>query len=416
MVIDEAAYVAEDLLIRTILPVSDQAFSCLLMISTPGDEKNYYSELMKKRRADGEPVFKSVLVTHMCDNCRDLPINQAVHCNHWRFLLPMRKMGDNEKDSLALHDGRLEDVMRERFAIICGDTSALFPDAIVDRCFGKGVPRFRVDYPPSVIYIGCDPGMHKSDTGLVAMGNFPEGPRIVALGLFRNDEGPPQQKEQIQTFFRAIWSNPNYKDAPIVFIPEGAPAQEAYHLTSHLQLFVDEGKKLLVMRECAGDRLGVPIDHNRKRSLVFAARALLSYDSLRCTRDMISITNKPMVLEERLVDNAQDFVIGMLAKQLKAMHVRVKPLHEGVDERTFITGKGFNQNDDLAMAFMTMVYWSTHFMVSSRPLYNTFKEKYIGTQTTLYRDDPVREPPKRPLEEMTGVGLPIAKRRYASNA
>lgn len=387
IIVDEAAYVSERLLFDTILPVSDQAYSCLIMISTPSDEKNYYSQLGKMRKGDGSPVIQSELVTHMCFNCRDLPIEQAILCTHWRFLLPARKMGENEKDSLVLHDGKPHTVMRERFGIICGDVSSLFPAENVRRCLSSAARTEPVIISPSVIFIGCDPGMHKSDTAYVAIGLFREGPRLIGIGLFRNDEGPVQQKQQLHAFFNGLWDHALFQSVPVVFIPEGAPAQEAFHLVSHLQDLLQHGRRrVLVMRECAGNRLGVPINHNKKRELVFAAAALLSYGALDCTPDMVAVTNKPLSLDGKHYTSPRAFLIEQLAFQLISMHVQVKALHGGVDEHTYITGKGYNQNDDLAMAFMTVVYWSNHFMRSTNSLYTSFKNSFIGPQPSIFRE------------------------------
>lgn len=65
------------------MPVAEQKRSCLAMISTPGDETNHYTELRHKTDSTGRPIFRSLEITHLCDDCRKLPPEKAVYCNHW---------------------------------------------------------------------------------------------------------------------------------------------------------------------------------------------------------------------------------------------------------------------------------------------------------------------------------------------
>lgn len=166
------------------MPVTDQTNSGLIMISTPSDAGNYFSILGEKRDTLGNLVFNTVHVTHMCDNCRVLPIHQAVNCNHWAFLLPPRKSARKEAESRALYDGKLEDIMRERFAIVCGSGTSIFNDDMVNDSININLPTYVVTSSPDVIFIGADPGFHKSDFAMVAFAEFEDGVRVGCSSLF----------------------------------------------------------------------------------------------------------------------------------------------------------------------------------------------------------------------------------------
>lgn len=184
-IIDEAAHINETLLFSGIMPVTDQTNSCLIMISTPMDGDNYYSKLKDKRDDDGNLVFNTISVTHMCDNCRNRPVEEAVRCNHWEFLLPPRKSGRKEKGTLALYEGKYDELLRERFAIITGDARSIFPNKLVDQCIRAKNPEFVVTLAPYVIFVGADPGFHKSDLTFVAYGEFTEGVKVLFFYLFK---------------------------------------------------------------------------------------------------------------------------------------------------------------------------------------------------------------------------------------
>lgn len=149
------------------------------MISTPGDERNYYSELIGKRDVTGRLVFNTIQVTHMCDDCRLLPWEKAVNCRHWRWLLPPRKSETNEMQARALYSaGNIEDIVREQFGLICGDGSSIFDGKQVDACFHPSAVRPSLLAAPDVIYVTVDPGWTKSDTAYFAYADTPDGARV----------------------------------------------------------------------------------------------------------------------------------------------------------------------------------------------------------------------------------------------
>lgn len=359
------------------MPVTDQTNSGLIMISTPSDEGNYYSVLGEKRDAQGRLVFNTIHVTHMCDNCRMLPMHVAVNCNHWSFLLPPRKSQRKEAESRALYDGKLEDIMRERFAIVCGSGTSVFNEDLVNDSISIKLPVYQVVKSPLVIFIGADPGFHKSDFAMVAFAEFDDGTRLIGLAAYRNAEGYTEQRQQTRQFIDAIRAKTHFRTTPIVFIPEAAPAQEGTHLASHVS---EHYPNLIVMSEANG-RPGVPITHDTKRSLIFSMQAVLSRRSLRAITQMVACTNKsPMKVNEFEHATANDYLISLMAAQLKSFHARVKSGIQGVDERVYYTGKGYGTNDDLAMAAMTAFYWSTQFLVSTNPKYTAFKQKLMMTR------------------------------------
>jgi hypothetical protein len=263
--------------------------------------------------------------------------------------------------------------MRERFGIVYGDSQVTFPSECVDKCFNTTAQRHVIRVPPKVIYVAVDPGFTRSDLAMVAMAHFLEGPRIVGLAAWSGMKDPADQCISVQNFIYALRSRKMLRNVPIVFIPENAPEPQGIILASHVQNFPD----LITMNEVAGGDPGVPINNKIKTRLVNVTTGYIYGECMRFTSDMVALTNKQRAIEGRTFKTNEDFLISLLAYELKNYHPEIKEGTVFMDEKLYYTGKGYGMCDDMVMALMMVIFWSVQFNLPRKnEQYDAFRIKH----------------------------------------
>ena len=95
IIVDEAAHVDPALFYKVIVPILQLRNTCLLALSSPEGDSNYYSELMNlKDDTTGEMFFKIVDCVMVCAECKKLERSEWLRCNHVKqtaFWLDSRK-------------------------------------------------------------------------------------------------------------------------------------------------------------------------------------------------------------------------------------------------------------------------------------------------------------------------------------
>ena len=175
---DEMAYVPEHAITTGAMPVSDLVGSSLIGISTPASRTNHFVALSEKMDHNGEAIFDTTRITHMCPDCFKLPQNDAIKCKCRLHLLPVMKSPDDEEKTMALMADRPGDIMRERFGLPADDSSGLLPAGQVRRMFNANIKYSEVLCSPTIIVIGADPGYTKSDLAFLAYGVFRDGYKV----------------------------------------------------------------------------------------------------------------------------------------------------------------------------------------------------------------------------------------------
>ena len=160
-----------------------------------------------------------------------------------------------------------------------------------------------------------------------------------------------------------------YENVPIIFIPEGAPAQEGQHLAA----MVSNSFRLVCMHESTNGSGGVPVTADSKRSLVFATQAVLNSRTLQVADRFVAVTNKALRIGNAVYEETDTYLLDLLCGQLKRYHARVQSTQDGTSERVYLTGKSYGNNDDMAMAFMMLWYWSSQFYQSNNTRYDVLK-------------------------------------------
>ncbi len=94
IIIDEAAYINENLFHETILPLLGMDKSALVALSTPLTEANFFSKMIMHQDEAGELYFRTLHIGLICKVCALLPdIIKRMQCPHKNHELPQWKAG-----------------------------------------------------------------------------------------------------------------------------------------------------------------------------------------------------------------------------------------------------------------------------------------------------------------------------------
>ena len=92
---DEAAYIDENLFHETILPLIAVKGTCLIAISTPLTEANFFTKLVTFKDSDGQLFFKTLHIGLICKNClKKTDLVEMVKCPHELHKLPHWKSSE----------------------------------------------------------------------------------------------------------------------------------------------------------------------------------------------------------------------------------------------------------------------------------------------------------------------------------
>ena len=80
IVLEEAAYCDPGLISEVIVPLLSMQQSCLLCISTLLESGNHYSRMFELKDQLGEPLFETISITLVCDDC--MKTDHPENCTH----------------------------------------------------------------------------------------------------------------------------------------------------------------------------------------------------------------------------------------------------------------------------------------------------------------------------------------------
>ncbi len=143
------------LFFKTIIPILSMKNTCLLCLSSPEGDSNYYSQLMNlKREGSDENFFNVIECFKICKACRKLDRVTQIKCDHIKntaHWLSQPKMTELK----TLYKASPEDAIREFGGIVISDhMPALVKDHVM-KAFSLPVVD-TVSTPPMLITT-CDP-------------------------------------------------------------------------------------------------------------------------------------------------------------------------------------------------------------------------------------------------------------------
>lgn len=153
IVLEEAAYLDERVFFQVVAALLEMKWSCMFAISTPADEFNYYSKLVRLiDPKTGQTVFDVIHKTLVCDSCQKNGLGDS--CQHMRSARPAWKNESTYLIELIMRT-RKGDYDREIGAQITEAENSAFSPELMNEL--KNGPRFTGTIPGRpVVYIGID--------------------------------------------------------------------------------------------------------------------------------------------------------------------------------------------------------------------------------------------------------------------
>eukprot|EP00854_Cymbomonas_tetramitiformis_P006403 gene6403-7671_t len=143
IILEEASRLDEAVFTEVIVPLLNVRDTALLAISTPLDENNFYSTLLRMKEPNSdEPMFYVLEVTLICPACAERGIKDV--CEHRRELLPPWK-SDHRREEMTrmLFESQPQMYMQEQLGIPSGADACCYDRESLAR-FATRV-RYQVD-------------------------------------------------------------------------------------------------------------------------------------------------------------------------------------------------------------------------------------------------------------------------------
>ena len=172
-ILEEAAYVHNDVMLKVLGPLMGINNFVILAISTPSDEDNYYSNLLELKKPSGEPLFKQLRVGLACDTCTNE--GKSSECKHRLHRLPQWKDPARQERMRMMYGSDEATFARENMGLIASDRTFILSRAEVARLREK--PRIQdLSFKPQVLYLAIDPsgGGKSSDFAIVSTAVYGE--------------------------------------------------------------------------------------------------------------------------------------------------------------------------------------------------------------------------------------------------
>lgn len=139
MWVDEAAFIEYGMFVEVIVPLIGMRKARLFMITTPADQFNYFSKLVKKiDPTTGFPIFVFVHLKLACDRC--INKKQSILCVHrLKYLPPWKSEASSAIITEILKDEQAT-LERENLGMIAEAGESMIPKEIVEKWTNS--PRF----------------------------------------------------------------------------------------------------------------------------------------------------------------------------------------------------------------------------------------------------------------------------------
>lgn len=346
--LEEAAFLDLQVFFEIVVPLLEMATTALIAISTPQDKLNFYSEMFELRDNTGEPFFRTIRVSLVCDKCK--AAGKGSECTHKQDMIPPWKSAAKLDMVRALYADQGDLMQRESMGAITDDAKSLFEsDKVITFLKDKS---FEITNPPDYIFMAMDPnGGGTSHMAIVSV--VFDGSDLVVVGI---DTAPTDKHDQIEQMLkqhvRSLRGNPVLRESHIIFIPENNLGQEAEHARHMLR----NERRLYTIHEKR--KAGVCTTHARKEVYALTLLTYFNSGTIRFLSNA-ACANPMMDANTRLVKTKKEF-----EKQLVQFRKIILPGTQPFKDAKFVfTGKAKRgMNDDLVMTLMIACFWGREFL------------------------------------------------------
>jgi len=345
--LEEAAYLDLAVFYEIVVPLLEMDTTALIAISTPSDSLNFYSEMFELKDAQGDPFFRTINVSLICDACK--AAGKGSSCTHNQDLIPPWKSAAKLDMVRALYADQQDLMVRESMGSITDDAKSLFKSDEV-----MAVMRATVQLPctPDFVFIGVDPnGGGSSMMAIVSVVLHEECAYVVGI-----DTAPTSSHEHIEQLLiqhiRSLRGQKLLRDAQFIFLPENNLGHEA----EHMRHMVRNERKVFTVHE--KNKPGVCTTNARKESMVATLLNYFNSKTLHIT-DTCICANPKQDANTRLVQTKQT-----MQKQLIQFRKMVLPGTQPYKPSKFVfTGKAkSSMQDDCVMTLMIAIFWGQQFL------------------------------------------------------
>lgn len=315
--------------------------TCLLMLSSPDVDANYFSSLMNLKKENGASFFQVIDCFQICKKCLLLERVKAIQCKHIKSTahwLSSRKIAELK----MLYKSDPETAIREFGGVVVSDYRPALRKEEVEKCF-KMEPVATM-HPPAYIFTACDPSGGGPSQLAIVSGYFTKLGDVVIIGM--DAEAVRDDKEEymlLHRHFRKMNENKMFRESRKIFFPENNLGLESAHLDS----MVADLKDVETFWETE-KKPGVCKDGKATRGYQFLLSNCLAEGGLRFDRDCFTVTR------EKTVQCMKD----QLADQMYRFHWEKKKAPDVMGkDRYALTGKIGSMQDDLLITVAMIIYW-----------------------------------------------------------
>jgi hypothetical protein len=168
LLLEEAAFIDEQILYQVILPLLGVSGTALLAISTPNsDATNYYSRFFNLKDENGEGLFRTIKLGMACDDC--VKSDKAAECTHRVGKLPVWKPAGRQHRLKTMMSDNPELFAQEMLAQVISSKANVFHSAWVDALQNRHLWKSSQTYTPDFGFLAIDPsGGGGSDMAIVS--------------------------------------------------------------------------------------------------------------------------------------------------------------------------------------------------------------------------------------------------------
>lgn len=345
--LEEAAFIDLQVFYEIVVPLLEMDTTALIAISTPQDKQNFYSEMFELKDARGEPFFRTIKVSLICEKCQ--AAGKGSSCTHNLDLIPPWKSAGKLEMVRALYGDQKDLMARESMGAITQDANSVFDMQQIEMIMQMK----HFDGEPNFFFTAVDPcGGGTSYMAVVSL--VLQGDRTYIVGM---DASPADGTEEIRALLiqhirgvRSILGN-----AWCIALFESNLGQEAQHM-KHM---VKDERLVYVVHE--KKKAGVNTTHKRKE--LYAKTLVEGIAELKFSPKCIC-ANPKIDAHTRMQKTKAEFKKQMI--EFKKLTIpAAKPFDLPKIIYTGKTKKG--KNDDIVMTLMIGLFWAREFLTKNIP-------------------------------------------------
>lgn len=341
IILEEAAYCDPGLVSEVVVPLLSMQQSVLLCISTILDSGNHYTKMMELQDDYGKPVFETIKITLVCDDC--MKTEHPERCRHKLASMP-RWLSSQKVETvrkLLAEDPAM--LLRESLGISADGSEKAFPGAEIEAMIARTAPPipYNIRAPSENTqhaFIAVDPSGGGASAFSIAslvcgaQGFF----HIVGVDALHTRDVRHTHRLLIKHVL-ALRNIPILAHTKAVFIFESNLAFESQHLLHALE--AAGVKNWVSLSEGQAGSLGWLTTNERKEQMCLLLREAMTMGRIALSNYFFSVELNIQEAKKRIKDELLNYCVVTEAPKTTFGKVR----------KTY-TGKLYGKQDDLCIA------------------------------------------------------------------